>query len=172
MANIVDNNGKPLLSWRVMLLPYIEQEALYKEFKLDEPWDSANNLPLVEKMPKVFASPRVIVKRKGYTVYQVFSGPGALYNEGKVLFNIGNIPDGTSNTLFAVEATKTVSWMKPEDIPFDKDKDVADFGKAYGNKPLAALMDGSVRMLDLKKLKPDDLEKVLTALAAIRREET
>ncbi len=151
-GDVLDKTGKPLLSWRVLLLPYLEQQNLYTKFKMDEPWDSKNNLPLLEKMPKVFASPRVKVKGKGYTVYQIFSGPGALFDKGKTKYNIGNIPDGTSNTIFAVEASKAVPWSKPSDIPFDKDKKVPDFGKAYGNKPQALIMDGSVRTLDLKKI--------------------
>ena len=68
-------NGKPLLSWRVQLLPFLEYAELYNQFKLDEPWDSENNLKLLEKMPSTFASPRVKVKNKGYTVYQGFVGP-------------------------------------------------------------------------------------------------
>jgi hypothetical protein len=54
---------------------YIEQVELYKEFKLDEPWDSEYNMKLMEKMPKTLASPRVSVKKPGFTVYQVFAGP-------------------------------------------------------------------------------------------------
>jgi hypothetical protein len=160
-CDILDKDGKQILSWRIQLLPYLEQAALYKQFKLDEPWDSKNNLPLLEKMPKVFSSPRVKLKRKDYTVYQIFSGPGALFNAGKTKYSIGNIPDGTSNTIFAVETSKAVPWSKPADIPFDKDKKVADFGKAYDGKPFASLMDGSVRMLDLKKIKPETLKNAI-----------
>ena len=157
-GDVLDKAGKPLLSWRVLLLPYLEQQNLYLKFKLDEPWDSKNNRPLVEILPKVFASPRVKVKGKGYTVYQIFSGPGALFDKGKTKYNIGNIPDGTSNTIFTVEASKAVPWSKPADIPFNKDKKLPDFGKAYGNKPLALMMDGSVRTLDLKKIKPETIK--------------
>jgi hypothetical protein len=160
-TDILDVAGKPLLSWRVQLLPYLEQDALYKQFKLDEPWDSKNNLPLLEKMPKVLTSPRVKVKKKGYTVYQIFSGPGALFDAGKTKYQLANIPDGTSNTLFAVEATKTVPWTKPIDIPFAKDKDLPDFGKAYGKRPLGSMMDGSVRMLNLEKIKPETLKNAI-----------
>ena len=71
------------------------------------------------------------------------------------------IRDGTSNTLFAVEASKAVPWNKPADIPFDKDKKVPDFGKAYGGKPLGVMMDGSTRILDLKKVKPETLKNAI-----------
>jgi hypothetical protein len=58
-ADIVDKDGKAILSWRVLLLPYLEEEPLYKEFKLDEPWDSKTNKALIERIPKTFAPIRV-----------------------------------------------------------------------------------------------------------------
>jgi hypothetical protein len=161
-GNVLDKAGKPILSWRVKLLPYVEQNALYMKFKLDEPWDSKNNRPLLEIVPKVYMSPRVKVKGKGYTVYQMFFGPGAVFDKGKAKVTIAAITDGLSNTLFAVETSKAVPWTKPADMPFDKDKKVSmDFGKAYNNKPLGALMDGSVRVLDLKKIKPETLKNAI-----------
>ena len=48
-------DGKPGLSWRV-ILPYIEQDFLYRQFKLDEPWDSPKNLALLNQMPQTYAS--------------------------------------------------------------------------------------------------------------------
>lgn len=68
---IRSQDGKPLLSWRVALLPYIEANDLYKQFHLDEPWDSAHNKPLIEKMPAVFASPHLgdVLRAKGLTSY-------------------------------------------------------------------------------------------------------
>ena len=71
-------------------------------------------------------------------------------------------PEGSGCSDFAVEASKAVPWTKPADIPFDKDKKVSlDFGKAYGEKPLGAMMDGSVRTLDLKKIKPETLKNAI-----------
>src|SRR5205085_10353231 len=56
-AGIRDKNGQPLLSWRVAILPRIEEAGLYKEFHLDEPWDSEHNRKLIERMPDVYKSP-------------------------------------------------------------------------------------------------------------------
>src|ERR1700694_3210717 len=56
-AVVYGKDGKPLLSWRVLILPHMNQDELYKQFKLDEPWDSANNLPLLAKMPPDYAPP-------------------------------------------------------------------------------------------------------------------
>jgi hypothetical protein len=161
-ADVLDKAGKPILSWRVKLLPFLEQNNLYMKFKLDEPWDSKNNRPLSEILVKVYMSPRVKVKGTGYTVYQTFFGPGAVFDKGKGKVRFAAITDGLSNTLFAVETSKAVPWTKPADIPFDKDKKVSmDFGKAYDNKPLGALLDGSVRYLDLKKIKPETLKNAI-----------
>ena len=54
--SLVDKQGKRLLNWHVMVLPYLEQTALYQEFHQDEPWDSEHNRKLIEKMPAVFRS--------------------------------------------------------------------------------------------------------------------
>src|SRR5215208_5386317 len=54
-GNICDKNGKALLSWRVQILPYLEEDKLYFEFKLDEAWDSDHNKKLIEKLPKTYA---------------------------------------------------------------------------------------------------------------------
>ncbi len=156
--NVLDKNGKPLLSWRVLALPYVEEDELYRKFKLDEAWDGPNNIKLLEKMPSAFESPRVKV-RKGYTVYQGFSGNGAILGSA---YNIGNIPDGTSNTIWCVEATHAVPWTKPVDMPFDPMKDLPKFGKAFGEKPLALLCDGSVRELDLKMITAATLKNAIT----------
>ena len=156
--NISDRADKALLSWRVLLLPYLGENDLYRKFKLDEPWDSANNIKLLEKMPDAFVSPRVKVK-KGYTVYQGFSGNGAFFGCN---YTIATIPDGTSNTILCVESTAAVPWTKPVDIAFDRTKDLPDFGKAFGAKPFTVLCDGSVRDLDLKKISAATLKDAIT----------
>src|SRR5262249_7254639 len=62
---IWDAKGKPLLSWRVAILPFIEEEALYRQFKLDEPWDSPHNKKLIPLMPKTYAAPKRIIVEPG-----------------------------------------------------------------------------------------------------------
>jgi len=161
-ADVVGKDGKVLLSWRVLILPYLDQAELYKQFKLDQPWDGEDNKKLLAKMPKVFASPRVTVKAGGHTVYQGFAGPGALFEPGKQRHFPASITDGTSNTILAVEASVAVAWTKPADLPFDEKKDLPDFGKAYGSKPLAVLCDGSVRTLDLTKTSAVTLKSAIT----------
>ena len=160
-GNITDTDGKMLLSWRVQLLPYLEEEKLYKQFRLDQPWDCEDNLKLLDQMPKVLLTPRVAAIKAGFTVYQGFVGPGALFEVGKKL-SIVSITDGTSNTIMAAESSLAVPWTKPSDMPFLPDKDLPDFGKAYGARPLVALCDGSVRIVDTKKVSVETLKAAIT----------
>src|SRR5207302_9126297 len=107
-----DKLAPPLLSWRVALLPYLEQQDLYKQFRLDEPWDSEHNKKLLGKMPDVYRSPGA--KAPTTTHYQVFVGQGTIF-EGPGGIGFAQILDGTSNTLMVVEAAAAVPWTKPED---------------------------------------------------------
>jgi hypothetical protein len=146
-----DKNGKPLLSWRVMLLPYLDQMDLYKQFHLDEAWDSEHNRKLLERMPKLFASPlqdEKSLKEHG-THYEGFVGKGAIF-EGKEGVKISDIVDGTSNTIMCVEASKAVPWTKPEDIPFDPANPLPKLGFPRTSGFSAAMCDGSVRMISHK----------------------
>jgi hypothetical protein len=161
-GDITGKDGKPLLSWRVHLLPYIEADNLYKQFKLDEPWDSEHNKKLLAQMPKVFASPRVKVKEGGHTTYLGFAGPGSAFEPGKELQLPASFTDGTSNTILAVESSTAYPWTRPIDLPFDPKAELPAFGKAYGNKPLCALCDGSTRILDLSKISGVTLKAAIT----------
>src|SRR6185436_18638182 len=71
---ITDAQGKALLSWRVAILPYIEEDALYKQFRMNEAWDSPHNKKLLSKMPKIYASPTGKVAEPNATCYQIFTG--------------------------------------------------------------------------------------------------
>src|SRR5262245_32263376 len=123
-AVVYGEDGKPLLSWRVLILPYVEQGELYKQFKLDEPWDSPHNLELLPKMPDVYAAPP---RRAGkfppfHTICHIFVGKGTPFEEGKALRLKDDFPDGLSNTLLVIEAGKPVPWTKPENLEYDPDK--------------------------------------------------
>ena len=150
-GNIEDKDGKPLLSWRVAILPFLEQDALYKQFKMDEPWDSDNNKKLIEKMPEIYAPVRVKAKA-GETFYQVFEGEDALFGPKKKP-PIVSITDGTSNTGMVFEAGETVSWSKPADMHFDQKKPLPKLGGLFDGESLVAMCDGSVKHL---KKKPDE----------------
>jgi Protein of unknown function (DUF1559) len=142
-AAIVDKKGKPMLSWRVMILPYVDQEALYKEFRLDEPWDSEHNKKLIDKMPATYALP-VKGSKSGHTHYRVFVGNGAMWDwvQGTTL---AQITDGLSNTWMVVEAEDGVPWTKPDELEFDPKQDLPRLGKAFKAGFHVLYGDGSVR---------------------------
>ena len=130
-AAICDKDGKPVLSWRVALLPYIDQEDLFKRFKLDESWDSPHNSRLVPLMPKLFAPVGVQTKEPFTTFYQAFTGPGTALETrrdknspfgawGPSLFT--EFRDGTSLTMAIAEAAAPVPWTKPAELEFDAKK--------------------------------------------------
>jgi len=138
-------DGKPLLSWRVLILPYLEQKDLYDQFKLDEPWDSAHNKKLLEKMPKIFDLGKV--KTKPHTTfYQVFAGEGAAF-EGADGLQIQDITDGTSNTILIAEAGEAVPWTKPADLAFEAKKKLPKLGGMFKDRFHVAFADGSVRTI-------------------------
>jgi uncharacterized protein (TIGR03067 family) len=142
---ITDKQGKPLLSWRVAVLPYLEEEALYRQFKLDEPWDNPHNKKLLPRMPKVYAPVRGNTKETHSTYYQTFVGPGALFEPGKQLrFPVG-ISDGTSNTILLAEAREAVPWTKPVDLPYDPRRPLPKLGGHFPDGFLVGMADGWVQ---------------------------
>lgn len=144
-AAIVDKKGKPLLSWRVAILPFIEQDNLYKQFKLDEPWDSEHNKALAETVVKVFQLPYGDSK-PGITHYRAFVGNGAAFDPIQGL-KFNQFTDGTSNTLFVVEAAEGVPWTKPDNIEFDPKKPMLKHLRFEKTVCQVLMCDGSVRAL-------------------------
>ena len=119
-AAITDDDGKPLLSWRVKILPYVGQFELYREFNLEEPWDSEHNKPLLERMPDLYKSP-VAGDLGGKTVYLVPTGPEMIFS-GPDSINLDDITDGAAETIMLVEVDRehAVPWTKPEDLTIDR----------------------------------------------------
>jgi len=118
---ITDDDGKPLLSWRVAILPYLDQQALYSQFHLDEPWDSEHNLPLSKQLPLVYANfQHGELRLEGKTLYQIPHGKGALYQgiAGPDDEVYDESPGGRSGTAFMVETSPefAVVWTKPDDV--------------------------------------------------------
>ena len=151
---ICDDDGKPLLSWRVAILPYLDEEGLHNQFRLDEPWDSDHNLKLVEQMPAVYADPTAPAEQaaRGLTTVQVMTGPNTPFAVPAKGLQFRAIRDGTSKTVAIVEAMpdKAVPWTKPQDLSFDPDRPLAGVGNPWraGKGFLIGFFDGSVRLID------------------------
>jgi hypothetical protein len=148
--DITDKSGRPVLSWRVAILPYLDQEYLYSQFKLDEPWDSEHNRRLLPHMPAVLRAP--VQARKAFdTYYQAVAGPGAIFDPGAAV-KLLDVADGTSNTLLLVEAGTPVPWAKPADIPFNPAKRPLALEGPYTDAIHVVCGDGSTHRM---KPKPD-----------------
>jgi hypothetical protein len=137
------------LSWRVALLPYIHQGDLYKEFHLDEPWDSQHNIKLLPRMPKTYQHPSAPPSQTK-TYYQVFTGPHTPFNGNTPARIPATFQDGLSNTILVVEASKPVPWTKPEDIPYDPQKPLPKLGLGSPRGFTVVLADASTYQVSPK----------------------
>jgi RNA polymerase sigma factor (sigma-70 family) len=151
--------GKALLSWRVAILPYLDQNELYKQFHLNEPWDSPHNIKLLPKMPKVFAAPGIKTKAPYSTYYQVFVGKGTVFEKYRGI-RLPDIFDGTSNTILIVEAGCAVPWTKPADLHYAADEPLPELGGIFDDVIHAAFADGAVHTL-LRNCDQDTLRKAI-----------
>jgi hypothetical protein len=136
---LADADGKPLLSWRVLLLPFLEQQSVYDQFRFDEPWDGPNNKKLLDKMPSVYADP-IHGKPGSYTHYAAITGKDTGFplkgpkvtdaknwakdfKRGRDSISFAEMTDGTSNTIIigSVSPEAKIPWTKPEDIELADD---------------------------------------------------
>lgn len=139
----------PGLSWRVAILPYIEEEALYRQFKLDEPWDSEHNMALIEKMPASLRSP-ASTAAPGKTTYQAVVGDDSVIAKGIEGNRIRDVTDGTSNTIMLLETNddNAIIWTKPDDYDYDDMKPAAGLQHVWpGNAFLALFTDCHARAI-------------------------
>lgn len=150
------------LSWRVALLPYIEQGALYQQFKTDEPWDSENNKKLIPLMPKTFANPRAIAQ-PGMTYYKIFVGGGAAFDHQRDTKMPASFPDGTTNTILIAEGGEPVIWTKPDDFEFNPKEALPKLALPGVNGINVAMADGSTRFVDLTRVSEKTLKQVIQA---------
>ncbi|HEY1860753.1 MAG TPA: DUF1559 domain-containing protein [Gemmataceae bacterium] len=161
---IKGKDGKPLLSWRVAILPYIEEDGLYKQFNLNEPWDSPTNKRLLTQMPKVYAhaSADPAKTAAGFTHYRAFVGPGAAFdptlNRGT---RFTDFTDGITNTILVVEAADPIEWTRPDDLPFSANGPLPRLGVGASSNFNVLLADASTRMLPTN-ISPQTLRAAIT----------
>ncbi len=159
---IEDKEGKPLLSWRVAILPFIDDQSLYEQFHLDEPWDSPNNKPLVAKMPSVFQD--ASRPSDGTTTYLAPYGKGLAWDDAHGATKLGEFIDGMSQTIMLVEADNAhaVPWTKPDDLEVNLSKpfDGLATERAVG-KFMIGFADGQVVAVT-RSLDPDTMKALFT----------
>ena len=138
-------------SWRVALLPLLGQEDLYKQYNLDEPWDSPNNLKVLENMPDVFRNPTDKADSKN-AAYFALVGSGTMFeekdvSESKAGTKLQDVKDGTAHTILLVEAKRDIPWTKPEDIAYDPEKPLPELGGYFDDGFHTVFADGSVHFI-------------------------
>jgi prepilin-type processing-associated H-X9-DG protein len=171
-AYITDPTGKPIHSWRVLILPFAEQKSLYDRYRFDEPWDGPNNILLVSEMPDLYGCPAASMNRsRGITNYLAVVGPHAAWL-GETPRSLSHFADGTENTLLIVESHGSgVCWMQPTDLDADvmskRINPPASAGisspHTHPGRPSShvAFADGSVRWLD-ENSTPHQIQALLT----------
>jgi hypothetical protein len=175
---LINKDGKAVLSWRVLILPYLGEHELYEQFKLSEPWDGPHNKKLLSKMPSVYASPGVKTREPFSTFYQVFVSPKtkeghkatekggseiqAAFVQGEAQIYPAHFPDGLANTIFIVEAGNAVPWTKPEDLPYDTDKPLPQLGGMFPDVFQVAFADGEAHVLT-KRYNEYNLRRYVTS---------
>ena len=145
-AVVLGPDGKTPHSWRVELLPFLEQGELFQQYKMDEPWDSPANRKVLEQVPPVYRCPGADGDSTA-ACYFALVGPETMMPARGEGTKLSEVTDGTSNTLTFVEARRAIPWTKPEDIPYDAAKPLPELGGFFPNGFNAAFGDGSVKFL-------------------------
>jgi hypothetical protein len=131
-----DKEGKPLLSWRVLILPFLEQQQLYAEFHLNESWDSEHNKKLIPRLPAVYRSPDRKLEAGQTTylapVYQSAQTEGTMFTGRAQGLSLAAVTDGLSNTILVADADDehAVTWTRPDDLKYDPRARVAAWAAA------------------------------------------
>lgn len=151
------------LAWRVHILPYIEQDSVYRQFDLKSGWDQGKNRSLADTSIKTFLSP--LDDPPGtQTHYRVFTGEGSAFDPVLMKRGFPNyIVDGTSNTLLFIDTAETVPWPAPKEVLLQQGGQFPEFGHPKRTQILVALCDGSVRSLDKKTADSAKIRAMATA---------
>ena len=156
-----DGRRKGGLSWRVHLLPFMDQGPLYKKFRIDEPWDSEHNKALISQMPEIYKVDGVT--DEGKTSIHVLTGEAAPFKDGKTKFGIDDVIDGTPFTILAVSAgpNKAEIWTKPGGLEVNTADPIATFGNIIGDTFMTLFADGSADSIP-KTIDKDVLNALMT----------
>ena len=157
-------DGRPLQSWRVLILPYISQQDLYGAVVPDEPWDGPNNGPLAGRMPKLYALHGDYKPGATTTNYLAVVGPQTIWRPGQPV-TAKDVTDGPTNTIVIPENRgMNVHWMEPRDLEFATMDWAINSPRGISSKydaPAAVFLDGSVRRLN-PAIRPEVLRALVT----------
>jgi prepilin-type processing-associated H-X9-DG protein len=167
-AYSVDKNGTPLLSWRVLILPFLEDQTLYDQFHLDEPWNSPHNLPLAKRMPGVYRCPAETNASNNATSNAMLVGPSAI-SMGPEGRKSADISDGVANTIMVAEKTgANIGWTEPRDLDAESmtfdltDQSGTEISSRHSTTVNVLFADGSVK--GLSKSSDADSVKSMTTI--------
>ncbi len=165
--HVADQAGRPLYSWRVLILPFLDRQDLYEQWRLDEPWDSPHNWPLAEQTVKVFQCPAVHHAAEAFTSYLAVVGPGMAWEQGECL-TVRDFPDNVSDTVMVVEIADTdVNWAAALDLegaamsPAINDESRPSISSRHPGVANVLFADGSVKVLGTE-LEAEIVEALLT----------
>ena len=155
-AYIADEDGKPIHSWRALLLPFLEQDELTALYDFSQPWDSPHNSKLANSMPSVFRCAAADDLPDGYTNYVAITGPGRIF-DGARATRLSEVADGASNTLMVIEVpdSQAVPWLSPFATP------IAIARSNHGGGGNAVFADGFVQFVK-SDLKPETMTALQT----------
>jgi hypothetical protein len=155
-----DLQGQPLMSWRVAILPYLDQIAFYRELKLDQPWDSEANRQATSVLIMTYCDapdPDVTTTLRA----PVF--PGSMWGGDGPPKTFRDITDGTSNTIAIIDAppSAAIEWANPQPWILSTDDPMSD---VFGERATVSvgMMDGSTRVLSRETMTNEKLKALLT----------
>jgi RNA polymerase sigma factor (sigma-70 family) len=142
--------GKALLSWRVSLLPYVQQKNLYRLVKHDEPWDSANNQNVSQAVLRLYSPARQFPGLEfPDTLYRTFVGPGTAFDTKKGR-KLTDVLAGGVNPILVVETAAATNWAQPGEFEYDPKRPLPKLGGVFDGGFHALFADGSVRFIPSK----------------------
>lgn len=155
---VVQHDSGQVHSWRIAILPFLEEGEMYQAYRFDEPWNSEHNAAITKDMPPSFKHPAS--ESESNACYFAAIGPSTVFAPGK-LTTFPDLLDGSSDTILLLEAKRDCHWAKPEDIPFAD----AIAGKSLGGFNdgviTTVLCDGSVHSIS-NALTPEQMSSLLT----------
>jgi hypothetical protein len=167
-AYVADSTGRPMHSWRVLVLPYLDEQPLYAAYNFSEPWDGPNNSKLAGMMPNLYACPGNGGASKGLTSYVVIAGPGTSFPGGGTT-SLADIRDDKSRTILVAESVNArIPWLQPLDLDVRtmslriNDPKRPSLSTLHpGGSPSIGFADGWVREFD-ESLPPKTLKALIT----------